>query len=196
MANAAWFYKLEPPLQYVDIVRDVYIADIDAFDTPNEGAERINAWASDKTRGKITEVIKPEVLSGNLAVMVLTNAVYFKGTWVTQFPNADTRESNFWPNSERSVKADFMNVRGDFRLCADRRRTSAQTAVQGRQAINAGIFAFRAGRHIRTGGCGVGRKNAGVATGSNRKRCNRVHAKVQDGIGIQSKRPLGITRHG
>ena len=114
MANAAWFYKLEPPLQYVDIVRDVYIADIDTFDTPNEGAEKINAWASDKTSGKITEVIKPEVLSGNLAVMVLTNAVYFKGTWVTQFPNADTRESNFWPYPERSVKADFMNVRGDF----------------------------------------------------------------------------------
>ena len=54
MANAAWFYKLEPPPQYVDIVRDVYTADIDAFDMPNEGTERINAWASDKTRGKIT----------------------------------------------------------------------------------------------------------------------------------------------
>ena len=114
MANAAWIYKLEPPPTYVDIVRDVYLADIDAFDTPNEGVERINAWASDKTRGKITEVIKPEDLSGNLAGMVLTNAVYFKGTWMTQFPEEDTRKSIFWPNSERSVRADFMNVRGNF----------------------------------------------------------------------------------
>ena len=114
MANAAWIYKLEPPPQYVDIVRDVYIADIDAFDTPNEGAEKINAWASDKTRGKITEVIEPEALSGNLAGMVLTNAVYFKGTWVMQFPEADTRKSNFWLEPERSIKADFMNVHGNF----------------------------------------------------------------------------------
>ena len=114
MANAAWIYRFEPPPTYVDIVRDAYLADIDTFDTPNEGAEKINAWASDKTRGKITEVIKPEALSGNLAGMVLTNAVYFKGTWVTQFPEEDTRKSIFWPNSERSVRADFMNVRGNF----------------------------------------------------------------------------------
>ncbi len=113
MANAAWIYRFEPPPTYVDIVRDVYLADIDTFDAPNEGAEKINAWASDKTRGKITDVIKPEALT-HVAGMVLTNAVYFKGTWVTQFPEEDTRKSIFWPNSERSVRADFMNVRGNF----------------------------------------------------------------------------------
>ena len=113
MANAVWTYGFEPPPTYVDIVRDVYLADIDTFDTPNEGAKKINAWASDKTHGKITDVIKPKSLI-HLAGMVLTNAVYFKGTWVTQFPEEDTRKSNFWTDSEQSVKADFMNVRGNF----------------------------------------------------------------------------------
>ena len=114
MANSVWLYRFEPPASYVDIVRDTYLADIEEYDTPEEGAMKINAWASDKTRGKITKVIEPKDISGYVGGMVLANAVYFKGTWVTQFPGEETRESDFWLDPERSVRADFMNVQGNF----------------------------------------------------------------------------------
>ena len=115
MANSVWLYSFEPPPSYVDIVRGTYLADIEEYDTPEEGAMKINAWASDKTRGKITKVIEPKDISGYVGGMVLANAVYFKGTWVTQFPGEETRESDFWLDPERSVRADFMNVQGNFR---------------------------------------------------------------------------------
>ena len=113
MANSVWLYRFEPPPSYSDIVRDTYLADIEEYDTPKDGVMKINAWASDKTRGKITEVVKPDDLVMDNG-MVLANAVYFKGTWVTQFPEEETRESDFWLDPERSVKADLMNVYGNF----------------------------------------------------------------------------------
>ena len=113
MANSAWLYRFEPPPSYADIVRGAYLADIEEYDTPKDGVMKINAWASDKTRGKITEVVRPDDLVMDNG-MVLANAVYFKGTWVTQFPEEETRESDFWLDPKRSVRADLMNVHGNF----------------------------------------------------------------------------------
>ena len=120
MANSAWLYNLAPSPSYVDIVRDTYMADIGEYRTQEEGASMINAWVSDKTRGKITEAVKPKELpKGDQAGMFLANAAYFKGTWVTWFPAEDTRESDFWVEPGRSVRTDFMNVEGIFNITKD-----------------------------------------------------------------------------
>ena len=120
MANSAWLYNLAPSPSYVDIVSGTYKADIREYRTQEEGASMINAWVSDKTRGKITEVVEPEKLpGGDGAGMFLANAAYFKGTWVTRFPEEDTRESDFWVEPARKVRTDFMNVEGIFNLTED-----------------------------------------------------------------------------
>jgi len=122
MANALWLANgFEPSDSYLDIARNTYVADAERLDLSDPGGEggakRINGWAYEKTHGKIREVITQEDLSGVIA-MVLTNAIYFKGMWVTQFPAEDTRESDFWRDGTESVKADFMHVTGAFNYTA------------------------------------------------------------------------------
>ena len=102
-----------PSDSYVDAVRSVYLADVERVDFTGGGVDRINAWASEKTNGKIPEVLKQGDVGSNTAI-VITNSIYFKGTWVTQFSEDETRESYFWMNSTESIMTDFMNVRAKF----------------------------------------------------------------------------------
>ncbi len=88
----------------IETVRSTYLADIE----PLSDAAPINDWAAEKTHGKITEIIDDDALKN--VIMVLTNAIYFNGTWVTQFDPEDTRPSNFRTNSAESIEADFMNM--------------------------------------------------------------------------------------
>jgi len=118
VANSLWIDKdFDIYDSYVDIVRDMYLADaerVDFEDTSDRGAvERINGWAGEKTRGKIPEVLSQDDVDGGTAAAIL-NAVYFKGTWVTQFPPEDTSESKFWKNTADGTDAEFMNVLGSF----------------------------------------------------------------------------------
>ncbi len=58
-----------------------------------EAQQQINAWVAEATKGKI-----PTMISGPLpdsAVMVLLNAVYFKGLWRDKFDAAETRPHPF-----------------------------------------------------------------------------------------------------
>ena len=136
MANSAWLYNLAPSPSYVDIVRGTYMADIGEYRTQEEGASMINAWVSDKTRGKITEAVKPKELpKDDQAGMFLANAAYFKGTWVTRFPAEDTRESDFWVEPGRG-RQDGLYERGRyFQYYGRRQRSGAQDALQGGQAL-------------------------------------------------------------
>ncbi len=106
IANSVWVDASIREL-YSEIVRDVYLADIE----PLTDADTINAWASEKTHGKIPEpvsAISPD------AVMMLVNAVYFKGTWVSQFEPEETKPGEFWINPTDSIETDFMNIENRF----------------------------------------------------------------------------------
>ena len=118
MANALWpALWFAPYDSYVDAVRSVYLVDVErvdfADDSDSGGVKRINTWASDKTNGKIPKVIEQSDVDSGTAI-VITNSIYFKGTWVTQFSGDETRESDFWMDSTESVMADFMNVHAKF----------------------------------------------------------------------------------
>jgi len=119
LANALWLAKwFEPSDSYLDVARNTYLASVEKVDfrDADDGVKRINQWASDNTNGKIDEVVSKKDVKD--AAMVINNAIYFKGTWVTQFPEEDTRESDFWRNGAESVKADFMHVKGTFNYTA------------------------------------------------------------------------------
>ena len=118
MGNAIWLAEwLKLYQSYNDIVRNIYLADIEIVDFVGDGVKKINSWASEKTHEKIKKVLSLEDVDG-LTAMVITNAIYFNGTWVTQFAEEDTAESDFWKDSSNSTRTDFMNVFGKFNYTA------------------------------------------------------------------------------
>jgi serpin B len=73
----------------------------------------INQWVEQKTENKITNLIQPGVLNP-LTKMVLTNAIYFKGDWLTPFEKAWTEDDDFHLSPSRNVKAPLMHLNEGF----------------------------------------------------------------------------------
>ena len=76
----------------------------------------INDWVSDKTHGKITEVIDQ---IDPMTLMFLINAIYFKGTWQYEFEKDKTVEAPFYLIDGQTSTCQLMQVEGDFNYYAD-----------------------------------------------------------------------------
>ncbi|XP_058438330.1 serpin B9 isoform X2 [Marmota monax] len=59
-----------------------------------ESREHINTWVSKETKGKIQELLPPNLIDEQ-ARLVLVNAIYFKGTWDEPFDKTCTCEMPF-----------------------------------------------------------------------------------------------------
>jgi serpin B len=69
----------------------------------DEARATINRWAADQTHGRIKDVLAPGDLD-SLTRLVLTNALYFKGRWVSPFRTQMTSPAPFAaPNASRMV---------------------------------------------------------------------------------------------
>jgi len=73
----------------------------------------INQWVEQKTENKIRDLIPPGALDSTTR-LVLTNAIYFKGDWETQFDKASTRDEDFHLSPEQTIKAPLMHRVGKF----------------------------------------------------------------------------------
>lgn len=93
--------------------------------------EAINAWVAERTEGKIDKLI--EELDPN-SVCVLLNAIYFKGTWASQFEETRTREAPFHVTSEEQVESPLMYQKGNFRLFAGDGFQALSLPYQGEQS--------------------------------------------------------------
>ena len=78
--------------------------------------DTINGWANRKTNGLI-----PKVLTNidSSIMMLLMNAIYFKGTWVTQFDKKATSEYTFTNEFNAHVKVNMMNATDTFAYVSD-----------------------------------------------------------------------------
>ncbi|NCQ10605.1 MAG: serpin family protein, partial [Bacteroidetes bacterium] len=68
--------------------------------------DAINKWASDNTNGKIPKVL--DDLSPDL-VLILMNALYFKGEWSKQFTESATANQTFYQSESVQFPTKFMN---------------------------------------------------------------------------------------
>jgi serpin B len=90
------------------------------FATNSEGSRRtINQWVAAKTSGHIPELIGPNVLNP-LSRLVLTNAIYFKGSWVKPFDIARTNQAVFTTAQGAKVSVPMMHQKGGFLYGEDR----------------------------------------------------------------------------
>ncbi|XP_027273671.1 serpin B7 isoform X1 [Cricetulus griseus] len=82
---------------YMECAERLYNARVERVDFTNDIEEtryKINKWIENETHGKIKKVLGGSSLSSS-AVMVLVNAVYFKGKWKSAFTKSDTLNCRF-----------------------------------------------------------------------------------------------------
>jgi serpin B len=126
-ANSLWGHQgVEFKEPFLDINRRSFGAQIQALDFNDpQSAVIINNWVSQQTRGKIPDIVDEQLG----AVLVLINAVYFKGQWQTQFDVASTRTKPFHISAGKSTRVPMMSQKGDFQYFEDTSATKPLQAV-------------------------------------------------------------------
>lgn len=121
IANALWGQRgYDFRSEYLGILKDTFGAglyEVDFASATEEARGRINEWVAERTRGRIPEVIPPDVLDP-LARLVLTNAIFFKGKWESPFESWRTHESTFHlPSGRGDVRVSMMAQTHGFPYC-------------------------------------------------------------------------------
>ena len=112
-ANALWAQEDYPFLpEYFETVASYYdagLTNMDFIGATEASRQTINKWVEDQTNDKIKDLI-PAGLITPATKLVLTNAVYFKGDWLTQFKEEDTQETDFHVSETETVIVDMMSL--------------------------------------------------------------------------------------
>ncbi len=95
IANSLWASQgIALDSNFTQRLRDFYNSEVANlnFSDP-EATTIINMWVAEKTQEKIKELVTPDLIFD--AVLILLNAVYFKGTWSKKFDRNKTEEIDF-----------------------------------------------------------------------------------------------------
>jgi len=118
-ANALWAEKTYQFLSnYLTLVANYYggkVTNLDFVGAAEASRQRINSWVAAQTHNKITNLIPQGAIDG-FTRLVLTNAIYFKGTWVLQFDKKLTKKADFHVDDSTTVQADMMTLVGEKAL--------------------------------------------------------------------------------
>jgi serpin B len=97
-ANALWSQKgYTFAADFRRIGKDSYAAALEEVDfqgAPETARRTINAWVERQTQDRIKELLREGTL-GRDTVLVVTNAIYFKGTWAAPFVEGMTQPGDF-----------------------------------------------------------------------------------------------------
>lgn len=74
--------------------------------------QTINDYVTEKTHDKIKDLVKPSDLDSDTR-LILINAVYFKGSWVSKFNANKTKKEPFHQAPGKEVQVDMMHQIGD-----------------------------------------------------------------------------------
>jgi serpin B len=113
IANSVWIENdFTVKKSFTDILTDYYNADEKTFDINDASApDKINAWIEDNTNGLIKKMI--DKLNDN-TVMLLINAIYFKGKWKSQFEESNTIQMPFFKSGGNQINVPMMKQKTDF----------------------------------------------------------------------------------
>lgn len=114
IANSLWAregFRLKPG--FVERLEQNYEAQAGALDFNSESAaDTMNEWAALHTNGKIDQVIDPPIDPNT--VLFLMNALYFKGSWMTPFDPALTKDQPFTTDEGQSIQVPTMSQTGRY----------------------------------------------------------------------------------
>ena len=117
VANRLWGQKTYPwEKEFVKTTKQFYAAgleEVDFFGATEASRLAINEWVEKQTQQKIKDLLKPGILTVD-SRLVLTNAIYFKGDWASQFKKDLTAEKTFSMDDGKSENTPMMSQKGKF----------------------------------------------------------------------------------
>jgi serpin B len=118
IANRLWGQKdypfLKDFLKFVDTHYRGGFDEVDYLRDPQGSRKIINRWVEEKTKEKIKDLLLPEDIT-NLTRLVLTNAIYFKGSWISKFDTKNTIQAPFRLEDGKTVTTPLMSQTGQFK---------------------------------------------------------------------------------
>ncbi len=117
IVNAIWGQQdYEFLNQFLDVLAENYGAGLRLLDfssAPEESRITINDWVSDRTEGRIEDLI-PQGLINRLTRLVLTNAIYFNAAWQNPFQEDATRDGKFYLLGGEEITVPMMRQTDGF----------------------------------------------------------------------------------
>lgn len=115
IANSVWTennFVVKKP--FTDVLATYYDAETRSFDiTDATVPSKINSWIENHTNGLIKEMV--DELPAN-TVMLLINAIYFKGQWRTEFIKSETTSRAFTKSSGSVINIPTMFQTEDHKI--------------------------------------------------------------------------------
>ena len=115
-ANALWAEQdFHFSNDYFNVVEQYYngkVTNLNFKQEAEKSRKTINNWIEDQTNNKIKDLIPTGVIDG-LTRLVLTNAIYFKGEWVKQFNEDETKSKDFKITLDNIIKVPLMRRTDD-----------------------------------------------------------------------------------
>lgn len=109
--NQSWFDgKGEFLPEFAQTMKQYYRAQAEEV-TDETSVERVNAWADEKTKGKIPTILNED---HRKFVTALVNAVYFKAAWENEFSESRTEQTAFTNADGTTGKVDMMHQTDGF----------------------------------------------------------------------------------
>lgn len=117
IANALWGQKEQLySIEFIDLIQENYGTGLKAVDFKNateQARATINQWTADKTKKHIPQILAPGILTKQTK-LVLTNAIYFLGSWEFPFNERNTQSAPFNVSAQKTVEVPTMYQEGDF----------------------------------------------------------------------------------
>lgn len=134
--NHLWINKeLTPNQAYLDTVKRYYggeVTNLDFANQPDPSRQIMNKAIAKQTEQMIPELLPPKSIQDD-TVSVLTNAIYFKGDWKSQFDAKNTRLMLFYTFENSSSKTQMMYQKMDLSYMENDNLQIAQLPYQGNE---------------------------------------------------------------
>jgi serpin B len=116
-ANALWGQKgfaFRP--DFLKLINDNYGAglnEVNFKEAPGQARAAINAWVKKETHDKIKDLLQKDDVTPDTE-LILTNAIYFKGDWASQFKKELTKEEPFHLAADKTAQAPLMHQTEEY----------------------------------------------------------------------------------
>jgi serpin B len=110
--------ELKYKQSFLDATRDYFGAQMqtkDFFNKTDASRNEINTWVADQTNQTIKDLL-PESAITKQTIMILVNAIYFKGLWVEPFLAKNTQNKPFHVSNSVQRSMSMMYIQDKFNI--------------------------------------------------------------------------------